>query len=75
MILWSGDDTMSYGRNKQKILMIQEYLGKVGGATYQQIYVHLNDNTYWGVSPGQLRNLLGKNVSMFTKTQQVWRNV
>lgn len=62
--------------------MIQEYLGDVGSASYQQIYVHLNDNTYWGVSPGQLRNLLGKNVSKFTKVsyigsskQHIWRNV
>ena len=66
---------MSYGRNKQKILMIQDYLNDVGSASYQQIYVHLNDNTYWGVSPGQLRNLLGKNVSKFVKQQQQWRNV
>lgn len=73
---------MSYGKNKQKILLIQEYLGDVGSASYQQIYVHLNDNTYWGVSPGQLRNLLGKNVSKFTKVsyigsskQHEWRNV
>jgi len=71
---------MSYGRNRQKILMIQEYLGEVGSASYQQIYVHLNDNTYWGVSTGQLRNLLGKN-SMFIKVsydgsskQHIWRN-
>lgn len=66
---------MGYGRNKQKIEMIQDYLGKVGSASYQEIYAHLNENTYWGVSPGQLRNILGKNVRKFTKTQQVWRNV
>tara|TARA_R110002012_G_scaffold55757_1_gene142331 strand:+ start:2974 stop:3180 length:207 start_codon:yes stop_codon:yes gene_type:complete len=66
---------MTFGKNKQKILMIQDYLNDVGSATYEQIYVHLNDNTYWGVSTGQLRNLLGKNVSKFVKQRQQWRNV